>query len=74
MEQYLCCFISYQQADWVYILYFVEFAYNNSICSYTRVTPFYVYTSYHPQWCLFEAPELQTNPSAHDHLDQLRQI
>ena len=37
LEQYLRCFISYdQQDDWVDILHFAEFAYNNSIHSSTR--------------------------------------
>ena len=40
-EQYLQCFLSYQQDDWADILHFAEFACNNSIYSSTKVTPFY---------------------------------
>ena len=48
LEQYLWCFLSYQQDDWVDLLQFAEFAYNNSIQPSTRVTPFYAYRGYHP--------------------------
>ena len=33
LEQYLCCLISHQQDDWIDILHFVEFSYNNSMHS-----------------------------------------
>ena len=72
LEQYLGCFLSYQLDDWADILHFAEFAYNISIHSSTRVTPFYAYTDYHPRWCVLETPELPTNPSAEDHFEWLR--
>ena len=65
---------SYHQDDWANILHFAEFAYNNSIHSSTRVTPFYAYIGYHPRWCVLETHELPTNPSTEDHLERLRQI
>ena len=74
LEQYLRCFLSYQQDDWADILHFAEFAYNNSIHSSTRVTPFYAYTGYHPRWCVLATTELPTNPRAEDHLEWLRKI
>ena len=58
-----------EQDDWADILHFAELSYNNSIHLSTRITPFYVYIGYHPRWCLFEAPKLPMNCSAHDHLD-----
>ena len=63
-----------KQDDWADILHFVEFAYNNSIHSYTRVTSFYAYIGYHPHWCVLETLEIPTNPSAEDHLERLRRI
>ena len=66
VEQYLRCFLSYQQDDWEDILHFAEFAYNNSIHSSTRV--------HHPRWCVFKTPNLPTNPSTQDHLERLRKI
>ena len=35
LEQYLCCFISYQDDNWTDTLHFVKFAYNTSMCSST---------------------------------------
>ena len=63
LEQYLRCFLSYQQDDWAEILHFAKFSYNNSIHSSTRVTPFYAYTCHHPRSCVLETPKLPTNPS-----------
>ena len=48
--------------------------YNNSLLSSTKVTPFYAYTGCNPWWCVFEIPELPTNPCAEDRLEQLRKI
>ena len=55
-------------------MYFAKFAYNNSIYSSTRVTPFYAYTCHHPHWCVLETPGLPTNPNAENHLERLRKI
>ena len=74
LEQYLRCFLSYQQDDWADILHFAEFVYNNSIHSSIRVTPFYDYSGYHPRWSVLETTKLPTNPNAEDHLEQLRRI
>ena len=74
LEQYLRCFLSYQQDDWADILHFAEFAYNNAIHSSTRVSPFYAYTGSHPRWSVIDTPELPSNPRAEDHLERLRKI
>ncbi|XP_013927877.1 PREDICTED: stomatin-like protein 2, mitochondrial, partial [Thamnophis sirtalis] len=42
LEQYLRCFINYQQDDWVDLLPHAEVAYNNSVHSSTGFTPFRV--------------------------------
>ena len=74
LEWYIQCFLSYQQDDWANILHFIEFVYNNSSHSSTRVVSFYAYTWHHPHGCVFETPKLPTNPSAQDHLERLRKI
>ena len=74
LEQYLRCFLCYQQEDWANILQFSKFGYNNSIYSSTMVTPFYAYIGYRPRQCVLETLELPTNPSAEDHLERLRRI
>ena len=71
LEQYLRCF---HQDDWADILHFAEFAYNNYVHASTKVTPFYAYIGCHPWWCVFETPELFTNPCAKDRLERLRKI
>ena len=73
-EQYLWCFLSSHQDDWAYILHFAEFAYNNSVDSSTKVTPFYAYMGCHPQWCVLETPDLPANPCAEDRLERLCKI
>ena len=74
LEQYLRCFISYQQDDWAAILHFAEFAYNNSVHSSSKVTPFFAYTGHHPRWNFLELPEVSSNPAAEDRLSHLRHI
>src|SRR4051812_32142072 len=41
LEQYLRIFCTYHQDDWVDLLPFAEFSYNNSINASTKMTPFY---------------------------------
>ena len=66
LEQYLRFFICYQQDDWVDILHFTEFAYNNSVHSSSKVTSFFAYTSHHPRWNFLELSDVPTNPVAED--------
>ena len=42
LEQYLRCYINYQQTDWVDLLPLAEFAYNNSVHASSGMTPFQV--------------------------------
>ena len=74
LEQYLRCFINYQQDDWVDFLHFAEFAYNNSVHSSTRYTPFFANIGYHPRWMMIEHPEILKNPTAKYHLLLLQEI
>jgi hypothetical protein len=41
IEQYLRCYVNYQQDDWVKWLPIAQFAYNNSTNSATGITPYY---------------------------------
>ena len=68
LEQYLCCFITYQQDDWTTILHFAKFEYNNSMHSTSKVMPFFAYSGYHPRWSFLELPRVCTNPSVEDQL------
>jgi hypothetical protein len=68
IEQYLRCFISYQQDDWATILHFAEFSYNNSVHSSTKVTPFFAYSGHHPRWSFLELPAISSNPAHLRHI------
>jgi hypothetical protein len=50
LEQYLRIFTSYNQDDWSTLLPQASLAYNNSIHSATKFTPFYANFGYHPRW------------------------
>ena len=47
MEQYLRCYVNYQQNDWVELLPMAQFAFNNSM-AVTGVSPFYANYGQHP--------------------------
>lgn len=49
LEQYLRCYINYQQSDWSNYLPIAQFAYNNSKHSSTNTSPFYAIYGYHPR-------------------------
>lgn len=50
LEQYLRCFSSFAQDDW--LLPLAEFSYNNSIHSATKQSPFFANYGYHPSYLL----------------------
>jgi hypothetical protein len=56
MEQYLRAFCNYEQDNWVELLPFAEFAYNNSVHASTRMTPFWAVYHRHPEM-QFETPK-----------------
>ena len=74
LEQYLQCFINYQQDDWVDFLHMAEFAYKNSIHSSTGYSPFFANTGYHPRWMVLEFSETSNHTVVQDHLLQLKDI
>ncbi len=49
LEQYLRCFINYEQDNWASLLPFAEFAYNNAQHSTTSLSPFFANYGYHPK-------------------------
>lgn len=73
LEQYLCCYMNYQQAIWAELLPFAEVAYNNSVPSSTGFTipnghwpglcPYGVTPSTHPSSVIIN--QLYSNTAEH---------
>jgi len=75
LEQYLHIYGDYQQDDWVELLPFVEFMYNNTESMSTKLTPFFACCGYHPSYTLtaFDSTD-SVNPTAETLLEQFRHI
>ncbi len=78
MEQYLRAFANYEQTNWVELLPLAEFAYNNSIHTTTRLTPFFANYGYHPEMQFKPPSELKSaktpsERSADSFIDRLRE-
>lgn len=57
LQQYLHCYVNYQQEDWVGKLGLAEFAYNNTVNASTQQTPFLAYCGRHPEpWSTLSVP------------------
>jgi hypothetical protein len=74
LEQYLRCFINYQQDDWFTLLPIAEFSYNNTVHTSTNQTPFFALTGVYPRFHI-NVPHIAASTSkAQDHLEQLKTI
>jgi hypothetical protein len=73
LEQYLRCFINYQQDDWFTLLSLVKFAFNNSVHTSTGFSPFYALIGYYPRWN-FLAPSPSEVPTADARIQHLQEI
>ena len=58
LEEYLRCIIYYQKDDWMDLLPLAEFAYNNTMHSSTKQTPFFSNYGLHPQANPFDVESL----------------
>jgi len=70
LEQYLRCFINYQQDNWVSLLPLAEFAYNNSLHSSTNQSPFFALSGYHPRFDLFPTSD-NSVPAADKRIEEI---
>lgn len=52
LKQYLQCFLTYQQDNWVSLLPLAKFSYNNMVHSLTGMTPFFALHGYHLQFSI----------------------
>jgi len=65
--------VNYQQDDWVDLLPLAEFAYNNTVHTATKQTPFFANYGYHPRFNI-EPPVSAEVPAAEDQLAKLQAI
>jgi len=74
LEQYLRCYVDYQQSDWSTLLPLAEFAYNNTSQSSTQVTPFFANMGYHPRFSVTVPRVTKTNQSAAERIQELKDL
>jgi hypothetical protein len=76
LEQYLRIHCNYQQSDWEFHLPLAEVAYNNSVNSSTKMTPWYANKGYHPRTASTFEPSSKEirNPTALDISEQISKI
>jgi hypothetical protein len=58
LKQYLHCIVNYQQDDWTYLLFLAKFAYNNTMYSSIKQTPFFSNYGYHPRVDPFQVKDV----------------
>ncbi|XP_077145081.1 uncharacterized protein LOC143807434 [Ranitomeya variabilis] len=72
LEQYLRCYVSYLQDDWLELLPLAEFSYNNSQSASTKFTPFFANLGYHP--CILPRSLINSPvPAVEERLTEMRQ-
>ena len=73
IEQYLRCYTNFSQDDWSRLLPHAEFAYNNTMSSTTKVSPFFANLGFHPrmEYCFSSNPN---TPAVQDHLKTLQDL
>ena len=75
LEQYLRCFVSFQQDDWAEWLPMAEFQYNNSRSATTGMSPFYANYGFHSCMDFEPASELPAhNPAGASLVEQIRKV
>ncbi|XP_073418347.1 uncharacterized protein [Dendrobates tinctorius] len=73
LEQYLRCYVSHLQDDWVKLIPLAEFSYNNTQSSSTKVTPFFANLGYHPS-ILPRSPVAVPIPAVGDRVTELQRV
>lgn len=74
LEQYLRCYIDYQQTNWSTLLPIAEFAYNNTVHSSTKVTPFFANLGYHPKFTVTVPRVSQNNTPPADRIKAFQDL
>uniref|UniRef100_A0A803SPZ4 Gypsy retrotransposon integrase-like protein 1 n=1 Tax=Anolis carolinensis TaxID=28377 RepID=A0A803SPZ4_ANOCA len=73
LEQYLRCYVNYQQDNWASLLPLSEFAFNNGVQNSTKEAPFFANYGFHPR---FFPPIVETSevPAAENWLQELTAV
>jgi hypothetical protein len=76
LEQYLCCYVNYQQDNWSDFLPMAEFTYNNTVKPGMLASPFFLNYSFHPRMDFLKAsPTTGVPPSQYpEKLNSVREI
>jgi transposase InsO family protein len=74
LEQYLRCYIDYQQSNWSTLLPLAEFTYNNTEHSSTKTTPFFANFGFHPKFSVTVPRVTKDNIPCPDHIKALLDI
>ena len=73
LEQYLRCFVNYEQTNWISLLPLAQFSYNNTLHSTTQTTPFFANQGWHPRFEI-TSPTQPVNPAAEARAQELHNL
>lgn len=74
LEQYLRCYVDYQQTNWSQLLPIAEFAYNNASHSTTKKTPFFANLGYHPKFTVTIPRVTKDNEPVADRIKAMKEL
>jgi transposase InsO family protein len=75
LEQYLRCFTTYNQANWLILLPYAELAYNNADHESSKFSPFFATFGFHPRISFDQLPVSPSQvPAAEDRVQAIAEI
>ena len=74
LEEYICCFVSDKQTQWVKLLILAEWWYNNSFHTTAKVTPFMALYGYHPPSITYSVRENSRVQEVEDHIENQQEV
>jgi hypothetical protein len=73
-EQYLRSFVNYRQNNWMDLLPFAEFSYNNTVHTGTKMSPFFANYAFHPRMSFDVPVEESSVPAAENLYSAMKEI
>lgn len=74
LEQYLRCYVNYQQDNWVSLLPLAQFAYNSAPTETTKISPFYANYGYQPEAYREPRTSISTSEKAQVKAEDLQKL